>query len=55
LEFGDCAAHEGSEFVVDDLNNLLAWGKAGEDFFTDGPLLDSLDKIPDNLVVNVRF
>ena len=43
------------QLVVDDLDNLLAGLDARNDLLPDGFGLDSLDEIPGNLEIHIRF
>ena len=47
------AAHQGAQFVVDQLDHLLRGGQALQDVGADGLVGDGLDKILDHLEVDV--
>ncbi len=49
------AAEQRGQFVMDDLDDLLGGREALEYVVAERPLLDSCDKILDDLVVHVRF
>ena len=49
------AAEQGDQFIVDNLNNLLARRKTGQNLLTNSLLRDSGDKLFDNLKVDISF
>ena len=53
LNPGVAAAHEGSQLLVDDLDDLLGGGEAFENLLPDRALADRLDEVLDDLVVHV--
>ena len=52
---GFLAAHQGNEFLVDDLDHLLGGGQALHDLLTHGTLRDLGTEILGNLVVDIGF
>ncbi len=52
---GFLAAHQGNEFLVDDLDHLLGGGQALHDLLTHGALRDLGTEILGNLVVDIGF
>ena len=52
---GVFSAHQRGQFFVDDLDDLLGRGQAFEHLCADSPFADGLDKVLDDLVVDVRF
>ena len=53
LSFWLCAAHEGAQLLVDDLDDHLRRGEALEHVRADGALGDRFDKVLDDLVAHV--
>ena len=52
---GVVLAHEVCELFVDDFDDLLGGSEAFQDLLPDGPFADGLDKVLDDLVVDVGF
>ena len=49
------AAHGGDQFLVDDLDDLLAGGQGVHDLTADGSFLDAPDEVLDDFIVDVGF
>ena len=55
VEFGGFGAHEGSEFVVGDLDHQLPGTNSGHDVLSEGFCLNGIGELLGSLVVNVRL
>ena len=55
IQFGGASTQNGHEFIVEELNNLLAWRDLEQHFFAESLYLDCLDQITGNIEVHIRL